>query len=133
MKSHSQKTMVLSFIVAAALAMPAIAQTDQPKSETPSGSSSSSAVETPSTPSSPSTPSASMDTDQNKVSGKVTAKSDDSLTVDGQTIVVTRSSTLTKAGSPVKIGDLNVGDKVTVSTIKGADGKLLAVTVEVGG
>lgn len=114
MKSPTQKTVVLSFILASAFAMPVIAQTDLPKSDMPAA------------PSSP------KDSDQNKVTGKVTAKTKDAVTVDDQTINVSDITTvITKGGATVKLDDVKVGDKVNITTTRGLDGKLQAVKVEV--
>lgn len=66
-----------------------------------------------------------------KVSGKVEAKTTDSLSVNGHTVQVTNVTTITKDGAPIKIGDVNVGDKVSAVTIKASDGRLLAVSIEV--
>jgi len=69
--------------------------------------------------------------DRDKISGTVEALSDDNFTVKGQAVYVTSASTVTKGGVPIKLSDLSVGDKVTVTTIKNSEGKLLAVTVDV--
>lgn len=71
--------------------------------------------------------------DDDKVAGTVEAKSDDTVTVKGQTLHVNSATKITKDGASIKLGDINVGDKVTATTIKSTDGRLLAVTVEVTG
>lgn len=109
MKSHIQKTILLSFIFGSALAVPLTVQANQ------------------SGPTMRETAAA----DREKISGTVEALSDDNFTVKGQTVHVTSASSVTKGGTPIKLSDISVGDKVTVSTIKNSEGKLLAVTVDV--
>lgn len=72
-----------------------------------------------------------VNSDTDKVSGKVEAKSTDSLSVNGHTVQVTHATTITKDGSPIKIGDVNVGDRIAAVTVKGPEGRLLAVSIEV--
>jgi hypothetical protein len=108
MKAHIKKAMGLSFIFAVAIAAPVLVQ----------------AIEA-----GPVFGRASSDTD--KVSGKVEAKTTDSLSVNGHTVQVTNATTITKEGAPIKIGDVNVGDKVSAVTVKSSDGRLLAVSIEV--
>jgi hypothetical protein len=69
--------------------------------------------------------------DRESIHGKVSAKSDTSLTVDGKVIMTTAVTAVMKDGKPLTIGDITVGDKVKVSASKGTDGSLQAVSVEV--
>lgn len=69
--------------------------------------------------------------DQETIQGKVSAKSDISLTVDGKTIAVSVGTSFTKNGKAVTIGDVQKGDRVKVKASKGTDGSLQAVSVEV--
>lgn len=108
MKAYTQKALVVSFLLAGAALAPATL----------------SAIEA-----GPRFGKAAADTD--KVTGKVEAKSTDSLSVNGHTVQVTNATTITKDGSQIKIGDVNVGDRISAVTVKGADGRLLAVSIEV--
>ena len=67
----------------------------------------------------------------NVVSGSVGSKSDKSLTVDGKTVQIGSSTSITKSGQPITAGDIKVGDKVSVSTTTGADGNQQAVAIVV--
>jgi hypothetical protein len=69
--------------------------------------------------------------DSGTVSGRVSAKTDTSLQVDGSTLLVTASTAYSKEGSVISLSDINAGDEVRVVTMAGAEGSVLAVTVEV--
>ena len=69
--------------------------------------------------------------DRELIHGKVTAKSDASLTVDGRVVTTSSGTSVMKEGKPITIGDVQVGDKVRVAASKGTDGSLQAVSVEV--
>lgn len=62
------------------------------------------------------------------LAGKVEAKSDTSLVVDGHTVKLTQATRYTKAGTPAGGDDVKVGDKVTVTT---ADDGETALAVDV--
>jgi len=65
------------------------------------------------------------------VSGRVAAKSATALIVDGRSLLLTSETRFVKSGRMVTLDDVNAGDEVRVSTTPGADGSLLAVSVEV--
>lgn len=69
--------------------------------------------------------------DQESISGKVSAKSDTSLTVDGKLITVSVGTSFTKDGKSIAIGEVQKGDQVKVKVSKGTDGSLQALSVEV--
>src|ERR1043166_5770264 len=71
--------------------------------------------------------------DREFVQGKVSAKTDSTLTVDGKVIATTAATAVMKDGKPITTTDVHVGDKVKVAASKTADGSLQAVTVEVLG
>ncbi|MBS0664423.1 MAG: hypothetical protein JSR48_14250 [Verrucomicrobia bacterium] len=62
------------------------------------------------------------------VSGKVDAKSDTAISVDGRDLKLTASTTYTKGGAPATGADVKVGDHVTVTV--GDDGAT-ALTVNI--
>lgn len=109
MKTQSLKKFIVGLAFASAMAIPAIVHAQQPSS--PSTKSEVTASET-------------------SVSGKITEKTSRAITVSGQSIAVTSATSITKGGERVKLEDLKVGDRVSVSTIKTEDGRILAVTVE---
>ena len=67
--------------------------------------------------------------------GKLAAvdKTARSLTVGKRTFYVTPETKLSKNSQPLRFDQLVVGDLVTGSYVKAADGKLLAATVYLGG
>lgn len=69
------------------------------------------------------------------VNGTVSARNDQatapSLTVDGRALQVTASTTITKAGQTIRLGDIAVGDRVSVTTLPGTGGQPQAVTITV--
>lgn len=69
--------------------------------------------------------------DRESVNGKVNAKTEASLTVDGKTIATTAGTSFMKDGKAVDLGDVQVGDQVRVAATKTTDGSLQAVMVEV--
>lgn len=125
MKTSSRKITAFGFLVMSALALPVVAQTN--KDNDKDSSSSSSTLPTPASPEAP----AMGGKDQSMLSGQVGAKTDTTLTVEGQALQVTSTTTITKGGQMIKIEDIQVGDKVSASTLKRADGKLQAVTITV--
>lgn len=73
------------------------------------------------------------DDSETVVTGRVDAKSDKSISVDGQTVLVTEMTAFTKDGAPATIADVKPGVAVRVTASKGAAGSLVAVRVEVTG
>jgi hypothetical protein len=67
--------------------------------------------------------------DRQSVEGKVSAKTDSSLTVDGKTIAVTGSTSYMKEGKPITLADIQTGDQVKVSASMRTDGSLEALSV----
>mgnify|MGYP001549788625 FL=1 len=69
------------------------------------------------------------------VNGTVSARNDQAtvqtLTVDGRTLQVSASTTITKAGQMIRLGDIAVGDRVSVTTLPGTGGQPQAVTITV--
>ena len=62
------------------------------------------------------------------ISGKVAAKTDKSLTVDGRTVTLTSATTYSKGDTAIGSGDVNVGDTVNIVT---TDDGQVAVSVNV--
>ncbi len=77
------------------------------------------------------TPPSGRAADRESVQGKVSAKTEASLTVDGKVITTTGATAFMKDGKPITISDVQVGDKVKVGATKVTDGSLQAVMVEV--
>lgn len=50
------------------------------------------------------------------ISGKVAAKTDTTLTVDGRTVSLTSATTFSKGGASIGSGDVKVGDSVNIVT-----------------
>ncbi len=69
--------------------------------------------------------------DQDSIQGKITAKTDSSVTVDARTIATTATTAVSKNGKPGTLADVNIGDKVKVTAKKGDDGGMQAVMIEV--
>ena len=69
--------------------------------------------------------------DRESVSGKLSAKTEASLTVDGKTVVTTAGTSFVKEGKAVDLSDVHVGDQVRIAATKATDGSLQAVMVEV--
>ena len=112
MKIHSPKSLQLGFLIASVMAtLPMVTL-----AQTPAANPSAAAVAKP----------------DNKVtknlSGKITAKSDSSLTVDGRTVSLTSATTCSKGGTSIGSGDIKPGDSVNVVT---SDDGQVAVSVEV--
>ena len=61
------------------------------------------------------------------ISGKVAAKTDTTLTVDGRTISLTSATTFSKGGASIGSGDVKVGDSVNIVT---TDDGQVAVSVD---
>src|SRR2546427_12393200 len=60
--------------------------------------------------------------DRESVQGKVSAKTEASLTVDGKVITTTAATAFMKDGKPMTMSDVRVGDKVKVAASKATDG-----------
>jgi hypothetical protein len=69
--------------------------------------------------------------DRESIQGKVSAKTDISLTVDGRAIAVTANTTFMKEGKPIALADVQTGDQVKVSASMRTDGSLEALSVVV--
>ena len=69
--------------------------------------------------------------DREFVAGKVSAKTEASLTVDGKSIATTDGTSYLKEGKAVTLSDVQVGDQVRIAATKTTDGSLQAVMVEV--
>lgn len=69
--------------------------------------------------------------DRESVAGKVSAKTDASLTVDGRNVATTEGTSFMKEGKSVTLSDVQVGDQVRIAATKTNDGSLQAVMVEV--
>lgn len=69
--------------------------------------------------------------DRESVAGKVSAKTEASLTVDGKNIATTDGTSFMKEGKAVTLSDVQVGDQVRIAATKTTDGSLQAVMVEV--
>jgi uncharacterized protein DUF5666 len=69
--------------------------------------------------------------EQDSIQGKVTAKTDSSVTVDAKTVSTTATTVVSKNGKPGTLADVNIGDKVKVMAKKGDDGGLQALMIEV--
>jgi hypothetical protein len=75
-----------------------------------------------------------MTSNQFLVNGEVTARTEADFTVvnaAGQvtTFLVTTDTSITKGGATIHLADLAVGDKVSVTAERAADGKLQAASV----
>lgn len=66
------------------------------------------------------------------LNGIITEKSEDGITVAGQVLLVNSATAITKEGEKAKADDLKVGDRVKVITAKTTDGKVVALSIEVG-
>jgi hypothetical protein len=69
--------------------------------------------------------------DQDSIQGKVTAKTDNTVTVDAKMVATTPTTAVSKNGKPGTLADVNIGDKVKVTAKKSDDGGLQAVMIEV--
>lgn len=69
------------------------------------------------------------------LNGTVGARNDQAsvqtLTVDGRALEVTASTRITKAGQTIRLGDIAVGDRVSVTTLPGTGGQPQAATITV--
>jgi len=75
-----------------------------------------------------------MTSSQFLLNGEVSARTETDFTVvnkAGQTttVLVTDDTTITKGAATIKLADLTVGDKVSVTVMRAADGKLQAAKV----
>ena len=112
MKIHTPKPLQLGFLIASVMATLPVVTLAQPPVADPSAP----AVVKP-------------DNKATKnLSGKVTAKSDTSLTIDGRTVTLTSATTCSKGGASLGSRDIKVGDMVNVVT---SDDGQVAVSVEV--
>lgn len=111
MKNHTPKHILLGLIVASIVATTPIVALAQSASTDPT-------VPVPATP-----PGISRN-----ISGKVTAKSDTSLTVSGRTVSFTSATTFSKGGASIGSGDVSVGDSVNIVT---TDDGQVAVSVNI--
>jgi hypothetical protein len=62
------------------------------------------------------------------ISGKLSAKTENSLTVDGRTVTTSGATTYSKNGTSIGSGDVNVGDTLNIVT---TDDGQVAVSVNV--
>jgi len=62
------------------------------------------------------------------LSGKVAAKTDTTLTVDGRTVSITSATTFHRSGASIGSGDVKVGDSINIVT---TDDGQVAVSVDV--
>ena len=62
------------------------------------------------------------------ISGKLAAKTDTTLTVDGRTVTITSATTYAKGNASIGSGDLKVGDTINIVT---SDDGQVAVSVNV--
>jgi hypothetical protein len=74
--------------------------------------------------------------EQSMIAGEVTARTDLDFTIldrasELTTVQVTDGTVIVKGAVSIKLSDLAVGDKVTVTVTRGGDGKLQAVNVTV--
>ena len=69
--------------------------------------------------------------DQDSIQGKITAKTDTTVTVDAKMVATTATTAVSKNGKPGTLADVNIGDKVKVTAKKSEDGGLQAVMIEV--
>jgi hypothetical protein len=67
----------------------------------------------------------------NKVTGKITRKTNSAIAVGGKMIALNPATTLTKGGEAITLQDLNIGDQVSVVVAQTDNGDLQAVTIEV--
>lgn len=65
------------------------------------------------------------------VTGRVTATSDNSLTVNGDVIAVSGATAFIKEAAAIGLRDVKAGDDVRIAVTKNADGTLQALSVEV--
>jgi ribosomal protein S1 len=69
--------------------------------------------------------------DQDSIQGKVTAKTDSTVTVDAKMVATSPTTAVSKNGKAATLADVNIGDKVKVTAKKSEDGGLQAVMIEV--
>lgn len=62
------------------------------------------------------------------ISGKVTAKTDNTLTVDNRTVTLTGATTYSRSGASIGSGDIRIGDTINIVT---TDDGQVAVSVNV--
>jgi hypothetical protein len=83
----------------------------------------------------PGAPSRRPDNPPATINGTVSAREDkaggQSLTIEGRTVQVTASTTITKAGQTIRLGDIALGDRVSVTTLPDTGGQPQAVTITV--
>ncbi len=66
-----------------------------------------------------------------EITGRVSAKTDGSLTVGTTLLSVSSSTTITKGGQAIKLSDIAVGDPVRVTASPGENNVLQALSIEV--
>lgn len=76
------------------------------------------------------TAAATTDDAEKVVTGRVDAKSDTSLHVNGQVVLLDDSTTYVRNGAPAKLDDIKTGDEVRVTVAVGAAGSRVAAKVE---
>jgi co-chaperonin GroES (HSP10) len=69
--------------------------------------------------------------DRQSIEGRLTAKSDTTITVNGKVIAITATTSFMKAGKSILATDVQTGDNVKVIASRGTDGPLVAESVEV--
>jgi hypothetical protein len=69
--------------------------------------------------------------DRQSIEGRISAKSDTTITVNGKVIAITATTSFMKAGKSILATDVQNGDKVKVMASRGTDGPLVAESVEV--
>ena len=112
MKTHYPKPIFLGVILAAAIASSPLAVLAQSTSTDPN-------APVPASPDNRVT---------KNISGKVTAKSDTTLTVGSRTVVINSATTFARSGASIGSGDVKVGDAINVVT---TDDGQVAVSVDV--
>ncbi len=70
-------------------------------------------------------------TEDNVVSGRVTAKTDTSLSVEDRLVQVMSTTVITKKGLPIRLADIGIGETVRATTVRGLVGSTQAATIEV--
>jgi hypothetical protein len=69
--------------------------------------------------------------DRQSIEGRVSAKSDTTLTVNGKVIAITATTSFMKGDKSILAADVQNGDNVKVMASRGTDGPLVAESVEV--
>jgi co-chaperonin GroES (HSP10) len=69
--------------------------------------------------------------DRQSIEGRISAKSDTTITVNGKVVAITATTSFMKAGKSILATDVQNGDNVKVMASRGTDGPLVAESVEV--